>query len=160
MVHAHPHTSQLPLQSGWGCETSSDQESERNTDHFQVEAMKRLYASESLEVMWSRHPGTKQKTDWDQAGRRAGIKSGPSTGNSIWWDLETVAYNQNLGSKDPFFLMFVIHLLWSFRKFLHIHFFTFDDKMSNFSCEASRLIIPHFLLQVANDQWVNPQRSS
>ena len=71
--------------------------------HLRVEAMKRLYASESLKAMQSRGPGTKQKTDWDQAGRKAAAKSGPSTGNSVWWDLEMVAYNQNLGSKDPFF---------------------------------------------------------
>lgn len=64
--------------------TSSDQQSERNTDHFQAEAMKRLYASESLEVMWSRRPGTKQKTDWDEEGRKAAVKSGPSTGNCVW----------------------------------------------------------------------------
>lgn len=52
--------------------------------HLRVEAMKRLYASESLKAMQSRGPGTKQKTDWDQAGRKAAAKSGPSTGNSVW----------------------------------------------------------------------------
>ena len=63
--------------------TSPDQQSERNTDHFQAEAVKRLYASGSLEVMWSRCPGTKQKPDWDQAGRKAAVKSGPSAGKCL-----------------------------------------------------------------------------